>query len=331
MKYAIAYGRNLDLNRMKEKCPHCVLVGKAILQDWQIAYKRYITLEPCKGGQIPVGVWEINEEAEKELDIIEQYPTVYRKEYVKINFNGKEVEALVYLINDTHPKYPDKKYFERLLVGYKYFDFDEKYLYEAIDRLPRKKVLILAGEPKTKYINSCQKVGIEAECSLDFERINEFDGMIIPGGADVDPKFYGEENYACEEIDTALDEITLQAINYCVQHNKPILGICKGQQILNVAFGGTLKQDIPNHRRVLHNIKIEGKNLLDDYMGENYLSGSRHHQCIDKLGKDLTVIARAEDGTIEAIMHNTKKIIGVQWHPEDMEDNIVFDIFKTML
>ena len=134
-KYCLAYGRNLDLKRMKEKCPNCKLFGSGILYDWQIAFKKYITIEPKLGKEVPVGIWIINKKAEKELDAIEQFPIMYRKEYVDISINGKDKKALVYLINDSNPTFPKKDYFERLLIGYKDFGFDRKYLDEAVCRL----------------------------------------------------------------------------------------------------------------------------------------------------------------------------------------------------
>ena len=151
-KYSLAYGRNLDIKRMKERCPHCKLVGKGMLKDWQLAFKKYITIEKKLGKEVPVGIWEIDEIAEKELDIIEGFPTMYRKEYVEIEINGKLEQALVYIINDTHSKYPDKPYFERILIGYNDFKFDRKYLYEAVARIPKKKVSLIPLPNKGKAL-----------------------------------------------------------------------------------------------------------------------------------------------------------------------------------
>lgn len=330
MKYSIAYGRNLDIKRMKERCPHCVLVGKTILNDWQLAFKRYITVEPCKGGQVPVGVWQIDDLAENELDIIEGYPTLYRKEIVEIQLDGRMVEAIVYVINDTHPKYPDKAYLERVLIGYNDFDFDKKFIYDAIDRLPIKKVYILTDNIPEKYIEACKKVGIETEYGMEYNQVN-FDGLLIPGGGDIDPNYYGQENYASVKINAKRDEVTFEAIKYCVENHKPILGICLGVQYINVALGGTLKQDIPNHKQVEHKIKVKENNILYDYVGGCYVTNSKHHQCIDNLGEGLKIIAKSEDGIIEAVEDKQNKILGSQWHSEEMEDSSIFEIFKTML
>ncbi len=133
--YCLAYGRNLDLKRMKEVCPHCKLVGSGVLNDWQLAFKKYITVEPKIGQNVPVGIWEYNKKGEEELDAIEKFPILYRKEYVDILVNGKIEKALVYLINDDTPTYPDDAYFERLLTGYNDFGFDRKYLDEARNRV----------------------------------------------------------------------------------------------------------------------------------------------------------------------------------------------------
>ncbi len=315
MKYSIAYGRNLDLKRMKEKCPHCVLVGKALLKDWQLAFKRHITVEPCKGGIVPVGVWQINEEAEKELDVIEGFPFLYRKEIVKIKFNGKMVEALIYVINDTHPKYPDKAYLNRIFVGYNDFDFDKQYIYDAIKRLPTKKVYILTNHIPQNYIDACNKVGIKTSYGMDYTKVDNCDGLLIPGSGQVDEK---------------RDKLIVDGIRYCIKNDKPILGICLGLQLINVAFGGTLR-NVFNHKDITHLVNIKNNCLLHDYLGETYLTNSKHLHGIEKLGKGLMVLAQSKDEVIEAIGDFENKILGVQWHPEQMRENSVFEIFKTML
>lgn len=332
MKYAIAYGRNLDLKRMAEKCPHCVLAGKAFLKDWQIAFKQYITLEKSKGAVVPVGVWKIDDKAEAELDVIEGYPTLYRKKYVEIEFNGKREKALVYLINDKHPKYPDKKYLQRLLKGYKDFNFDKSYIYEAIARLPKKKVLIFTNKNADEYVKACQNVGIEAIVDFKPKSIKEYDGLLIPGGGDIDPKYYGQEHICCQKVDLNRDKQTFNIIKKFIARNKAILGICMGLQYINVYFGGSLKQNIIGHKNTVHNV-VATPSIISDYLGEEFSVNSLHHQCIDNLGKNLESLAKSADGVIEAIGCKKYKILGVQWHPELLDNNgkEIFEIFKTML
>lgn len=333
MKYAIAYGRNLDLKRMAEKCPHCVLAGKTFLKDWQIAFKKYITLEKCKGAVVPVGVWEVNDKAEKELDVIEGYPTLYRKQFVEIEFKGKKEKALVYLINDKYPKYPDKNYLQRLLNGYNDFNFDRKFIDEAIERLPKKKVLILTKKNADEYVKACQSVGIETIVDFQPKSIKEFDGLLIPGGGDIDPKSYGQENISCQKIDLERDKQTFKLIKKFINSNKAILGICMGCQYINVYFGGTLKQNINGHKDTVHNV-IAFPSIVADYLGESFIVNSLHHQCVDNLGKDLEIVAKSTDDVVEAIYNREHKILGIQWHPEKLLDKNgieVFEIFKTLL
>ena len=306
MKYNIAYGRNLDLKRMAERCPHCVLAGKTFLKDWQIAFKQYITLEKCKGAVVPVAVWEIDEKAEEELDLIEEYPSLYRKEYVEIELNGKKEKASVYLINDTKPKYPDRKYLKKLLIGYNDFNFDRKFIDEAIDRLPNKKVLILTKDNADEYIEACQSVGIEAKVDFKPKSIKNYDGLLIPGGGDIDPKNYGQVNLSCQKIDCERDKQTFKIIKKFLNSNKAILGICLGCQYINVYFGGSLNQDVFGHKNTEHNV-IALPGIIADYLGENFSVNSLHHQCIYNLGENLEVLAQSTDGVKEAITtKNTK-------------------------
>ena len=333
-KYCLAYGRNLDLKRMQQKCPHCVLVGKAKLRGWRLAFKKYITIEPYSHGVVPVGVWEIDEEAEKELDIIEEYPTVYRKEIVSLIFQGKPITALVYVINDTHPTYPNEPYLQRILIGYKDFHFSKRYIYQAIKRLPQKRVYIFTDAHPKQYIKACKKLGMQTSFGLDTSALQTCDGLLIPGGGDINPALYHQNNTSSRNINTFCDEKTMQAIEFCLQQHKPILGICLGIEYINVYFGGTLKQDIANHKNVDHKIILQEKCLLQEYLGKACTVNSYHHQCIDKLAKNLIPLAHTADGVIEAVTTADKKIIGVQWHPEKLEhptDIKIFHMFRSML
>lgn len=333
IKYCVAYGRNLDIKRMKEKCPHCVLIGKTFLKDWQIAFKKYITLEPKLGEVTPVGIWEIDELAEKELDKIENFPTLYRKDYVNIDVNGNTEKALVYLINDKKDKYPNAVYFEKILIGYNDFNFDRKFLDDAIARIHKKKVFILSPNKCEEYVKGLQLVGVEADVGTKYKNIDIYDGLLIPGGGDMDPKWYGKKNHHCKNINYNLDKIVFRQIKRFIKKQKPILGVCLGSQYLNVYFGGTLKQHIGGHKNVNHDVATEDE-LFIKYFGKRFQINSLHHQAIDQLGNNLKICALSDDGIIEAFTNTNHQILAVQWHPElilDKNGTTVFEIFKTML
>ena len=156
----------------------------------------------------------------------------------------------------------------------------------------------------------------------------EFDGLLLPGGVDVDPARYGQENVACGETDEALDALQLAAVDAFVKAGRPVFGTCRGHQLLNVYFGGTLIQHLPQSPRHKwdditdedrsHVACAEPGSWLADIYGETFRVNSAHHQAVDALGRDLIVDQRAEDGVIEAMHHRTLPVYSVQWHPERM-------------
>lgn len=167
------------------------------------------------------------------------------------------------------------------------------------------------------------------------EFIGEMDGIVLQGGTDVQPKSYKEAPIGRWLGDSLRDELELLIIDIAMKLNKPIFGICRGAQILNVYFGGTLYQDIPT--QVPTAIQHRDGDLYDQHIHEivvspnGYLYGlnqgkeqsfvnSIHHQAIKDLGKDLKVLARSEaDGIIEAFCWTGAKegrVMAVQWHPE---------------
>lgn len=158
------------------------------------------------------------------------------------------------------------------------------------------------------------------------------DGLILCGGNDISPSFYNEENTFSQGIDYDRDLYEFQLLNQFVQLKRPVLGICRGMQIINVFFGGTLHQHIENHKSadgtdIYHGISIEN-GFLSDLYGKSATVNSCHHQAVNKLGNTLLVTAIAPDNTIEGIMHKTLPIIGVQWHPERMDSGkVLFDYF----
>lgn len=156
------------------------------------------------------------------------------------------------------------------------------------------------------------------------------DGLLLPGGGDIDPALYGAENKACFSIDRERDLAELELIRIFSVTRRPILGICKGLQILNTALGGTLIQDLENSQThkweertgdKVHPITATEGGFLRPLYGETFSVNSAHHQAVDVLAPGLSVAARAEDGTIEAVENREKNIYAVQWHPERMAFN----------
>jgi putative glutamine amidotransferase len=159
------------------------------------------------------------------------------------------------------------------------------------------------------------------------------DGIIISGGPDVNPGIYGkaQEKDRCESIDNRRDSLELRMIKYAIENKIPLLGICRGHQILNVANKGSLIIDIPSdydttiiHRRGGdHMVKIvEGTLLSELITPDSGLVNSSHHQAVETLAPGYRATAFARDGIIEAIEpvepDGHPFILGVQWHPETL-------------
>ena len=171
--------------------------------------------------------------------------------------------------------------------------------------------------------------GIPVLLPLHFEQklVDTLDGLMVTGGEDVDPSSYhAERDLLCQETDIELDlsdKAYIEAFNHA---NKPILGICRGHQMINVVFGGTLIQDIPskfgtehNQRKLeltdlVHKVDIDKDSALSMIMKDIDMVNTYHHQCVDKVADGFKVTAVSEEGIIEAI--EKEDILCVQWHPE---------------
>ncbi|MEE9524656.1 MAG: type 1 glutamine amidotransferase [Thermodesulfovibrionales bacterium] len=195
---------------------------------------------------------------------------------------------------------------------------------------------------KQVYIEALNDAGFDI-CILpvlsDVRSIVErFDGIVISGGDDIHPSCYGEEPISgLKIIDRKRTDFEIKLLKECIEHGKPVLGICNGMQTMNVALGGTLLQDIEggssveiNHKKGYHTITVGNNEIIEK---GNYKVNTAHHQAIRNTGKGVSVLAVSEDGIIEAIsVDGPSFAVGVQWHPErdpDSEINrMLFNSFR---
>ena len=171
------------------------------------------------------------------------------------------------------------------------------------------------GDPVSRY---CSEVDLS------------FDGLLLTGGGDIEPCRYGQETTRSVAIRPERDQAELALCRAYLEAGKPILGICRGHQIINVALGGTMIQDLGEflnrfHRRSrgsdlykAHTIWAEEGSALRSLYGEQFSVNSSHHQAVDRLGNGLIVTARSETGIVESLELPGKPVLGVQFHPERM-------------
>lgn len=163
-------------------------------------------------------------------------------------------------------------------------------------------------------------------------------GIIIPGGQDLDPHYYREEaRYGILPVSRIRSDFEMSLINSAVRLNKPLLGICYGMQLLNVFFGGSLYQDIDaelpmaiNHKSAYHKVVIAENSFLTP---GTFSVNSSHHQAVRTVGNGLSAIAHAEDQLIEAICREDYPfLVGIQWHPEREHTNeFAHSIFRRFV
>lgn len=190
------------------------------------------------------------------------------------------------------------------------------------------KIAIAGRKPDTgNYVKYVSAQRHEAVVTLELSEINYCDCLILPGGGDITPAFFGEQDRGSRNIDTELDILQLQALELCVKNRIPVLGICKGIQIINVGLGGTLYQNMPTAERhrydgcdKYHDSIAKKDSWIYKLYGERFTVNSAHHQAIKKLGDELAAVQYCpEDDCIEAIVHKELPILGVQWHPERID------------
>lgn len=160
--------------------------------------------------------------------------------------------------------------------------------------------------------------------SIEELDVDKYDAIIIPGGNSVTPSMYGaEKDPTTTDTDIVKDEFQFEAVRMYVDAGKPVLGICRGEQLVNNVMGGTTIQDMEEgwHKRDREIVIAEGT-WLYDLMGKNPITYHYHHQCVDKLGEGLYATQwDPEMGHIEAYEHKTLPIYGIQWHPDSMGED----------
>ena len=168
-------------------------------------------------------------------------------------------------------------------------------------------------------------MGVSCKTSLHVPDISLYDGLLLPGGGDIDPRLFGQLPAGTRAFDPKLDRIQLSILDAFVEEKKPVLGICKGMQLINIYFGGDMVQHLPSAGRheytkedQFHETGALKGSFLEGLYGEKFVVNSAHHQAVDRPGEGLSVIQRSEDGVIEAISHRELPILSLQWHPERM-------------
>ena len=152
-------------------------------------------------------------------------------------------------------------------------------------------------------------------------------GLLLAGGGDLDPALYGQAPAGAYPADPERDAAELALLAQFTAAGKPVLGICRGMQVINVFFGGTLIQDLPGHSQTegrdrLHLCRAEPGSLLQRLYGETCVVNSAHHQAVDLPGVGLRVVQQTEDGTAEALVHTALPVIATQWHPERLTGSL---------
>ena len=196
---------------------------------------------------------------------------------------------------------------------------------------------LIAGLPeKTRnYEEALKGAGVDIEIGFMAENasegnipassIRQFNALLLPGGADIDPALFHQPPKGAKNIDRTVDLRQLQTLDAFVKAGKPVLGICKGMQIINIYFGGTLIQHIrtadihqSDQGDLIHQTWTAKNSFLHEVYGSRFITNSAHHQAVGRLGRGLHIIQETTDHVPEALIHDSLPIIAVQWHPERM-------------
>lgn len=169
-------------------------------------------------------------------------------------------------------------------------------------------------------------------------RLSFADAVLLPGGGDLSPEAYGEATSSAEvyDVDAEQDAFDLAVARWALDEGVPLLAVCRGFQVVNVALGGDVEQHMAApHRHLVHEVEVDRGTLLADTVGTTVTASCYHHQRARRLGSGLAVAARAGDGTVEGVVAPQARgwFLGVQWHPEDTaaEDPAQLALFQALV
>lgn len=170
------------------------------------------------------------------------------------------------------------------------------------------------------YTRAVAAAGGRLRFSLEIGKAEECDGLLLPGGGDLEPWRYGQSNTASRGLEPERDRAELALLDRFTAAGRPVLGICRGLQTINVFFGGTLLQDLPGHNAVGGQDRLHAVHTapfgFGRLWGERPIVNSAHHQAADRLGAGLRAVQWTPDGIVEAVAHRSLPVWAVQWHPE---------------
>ncbi len=189
------------------------------------------------------------------------------------------------------------------------------------------RILLAAKSNPQNYMDAVVSCGGEAIWEYPPKMDTDCDGLILCGGGDIHPKYFHEEIDGSNDIDPERDALEFALTRAFAEAGKPILGICRGHQVINVYFGGSLHQDLSNARAhtsfaghdLVHPVRAAKGSIAQQLYGDCFSVNSHHHQGLNRLGQGLIPSIWSLDGTVvEGIEHTTLPILGIQWHPERM-------------
>lgn len=207
------------------------------------------------------------------------------------------------------------------------------------------KIFIL-GSPQIhrNYIRSSLRIADETVCSYDLKDMKECSALILPGGGDIFPYFYGKKTESQKNINFIRDSLEFEALSYFVANARPVLGICKGMQTANVFFGGTLsdckfagRHNGSGGKDSSHLVYCLKSGFLNKLYGKKLIVNSYHRERVALIGKDLKISALSGDMTVEAMEHAALPVILTQFHPERMalpytaDGAAVFTYFRKLI